>query len=64
MKYLMYQAAKALGFVLPPAGKYAVGMFFLPTAESRRDESKNVFTKVCLLIFAFLVFINEILLGA
>lgn len=40
------QAAKDLGFVLPPAGEYAVGMFFLPTAESRRDESKNVFTKV------------------
>lgn len=40
------QAAKDLGFVLPPAGKYAVGMFFLPTAESRRDESKSVFTKV------------------
>ncbi|KAF2610711.1 hypothetical protein F2Q70_00008057 [Brassica cretica] len=36
------QAAKDLGFVLPPAGKYAVGMFFLPTAESRRDESKNL----------------------
>lgn len=47
----MYQAAKDLGFVLPPAGEYAVGMFFLPTAESRRDESKNVFTKVCLMIF-------------
>ncbi|CAH8389411.1 unnamed protein product [Eruca vesicaria subsp. sativa] len=40
------EAAKDLGFVLPPAGKYAVGMFFLPTAESRRDESKSVFTKV------------------
>ncbi|CAA7030919.1 unnamed protein product [Microthlaspi erraticum] len=40
------EATKDLGFVLPPAGKYAVGMLFLPTCESRRNESKNVFTKV------------------
>lgn len=37
---------KDLGFELPPLGQYAVGMFFLPTSESRREESKNVFTKV------------------
>ncbi|XP_074281679.1 glutamate synthase 1 [NADH], chloroplastic-like [Silene latifolia] len=35
-----------LGFVLPPRGQYAVGMFFLPTSGGRREESKNVFTKV------------------
>ncbi|XWS50374.1 hypothetical protein CRYUN_Cryun12cG0082500 [Craigia yunnanensis] len=38
--------AKDVGFELPPRGEYAVGMFFLPTSESRREESKNVFTKV------------------
>jgi glutamate synthase (NADPH/NADH) len=40
------EAAKDLGFELPSPGEYAVGMFFLPTSESRRDESKKVFTKV------------------
>ncbi|GAB4858435.1 glutamate synthase [NADH] [Ancistrocladus abbreviatus] len=40
------EVAKDAGFELPPPGEYAVGMFFLPTAESRREESKNVFTKV------------------
>ncbi|OMO88406.1 hypothetical protein CCACVL1_08410 [Corchorus capsularis] len=40
------EVAKDAGFELPPAGEYAVGMFFLPTSESRREESKNVFTKV------------------
>ncbi|KAF8379702.1 hypothetical protein HHK36_029146 [Tetracentron sinense] len=38
--------AKDVGFELPPPGEYAVGMFFLPTSESRREESKVVFTKV------------------
>ncbi|KHN23377.1 Glutamate synthase [NADH], amyloplastic [Glycine soja] len=33
-------------FELPPPGKYAVGMLFLPTSNSRREESKNVFQKV------------------
>ncbi|XP_059444864.1 uncharacterized protein LOC132176622 isoform X2 [Corylus avellana] len=42
------QVVKDLGFELPPAGEYAVGMFFLPKSESRREESKNVFTKVIL----------------
>lgn len=32
---------------LPPIGKYAVGMVFLPTIEHRREESKKVFNKVC-----------------
>lgn len=31
---------------LPPIGKYAVGMVFLPTIEHRREESKKVFNKV------------------
>jgi glutamate synthase (NADPH/NADH) len=38
--------AKDVGFELPPQGQYAVGMFFMPTSESRRKESRNVFTKV------------------
>ncbi|KAB2054543.1 hypothetical protein ES319_A12G262100v1 [Gossypium barbadense] len=40
------EVAKDVGFELPPPGEYAVGMFFLPSSESRREESKNVFTKV------------------
>ncbi|KAA3459926.1 glutamate synthase 1 [NADH], chloroplastic isoform X1 [Gossypium australe] len=40
------EVAEDVGFELPPPGEYAVGMFFLPTSESRREESKNVFTKV------------------
>ncbi|KAL8167561.1 hypothetical protein V2J09_009060 [Rumex salicifolius] len=40
------EVAKESGFELPPAGQYAVGMFFLPTESSRRDQSKIVFTKV------------------
>ncbi|KAK6925989.1 Glutamate synthase, alpha subunit, C-terminal [Dillenia turbinata] len=40
------KAAKEAGFELPPAGQYAVGMLFLPTSESRREESKIVFTQV------------------
>lgn len=43
-----YQAAKEVGFELPPPGEYAVGMFFLPTSESRREQSKIVLTKVIL----------------
>lgn len=42
------QAAREVGFELPPPGEYAVGMFFLPTSESRREQSKIVFTKVVL----------------
>ncbi|KAL7254285.1 hypothetical protein ACSBR1_008647 [Camellia fascicularis] len=40
------EVAKDEGFELPQPGEYAVGMFFLPTAEKRRAHSKNVFTKV------------------
>ncbi|GAA0148835.1 oxidoreductase [Lithospermum erythrorhizon] len=42
----LQEVAKDAGFDLPPAGQYAVGMFFLPTSESRREQSKIVFTKV------------------
>lgn len=41
-----FQAVKDAGFELPPPGEYAVGMFFLPTSDSRREQSKIVFTKV------------------
>ncbi|TQD94589.1 hypothetical protein C1H46_019834 [Malus baccata] len=40
------EVTKDAGFDLPPAGEYAVGMFFLPASESRREESKRVFAKV------------------
>ncbi|XP_002513554.2 glutamate synthase 1 [NADH], chloroplastic isoform X1 [Ricinus communis] len=40
------EVAKESGFELPGPGEYAVGMFFLPTSDNRREESKNVFTKV------------------
>ncbi|KAL5813206.1 hypothetical protein ACOSQ3_028156 [Xanthoceras sorbifolium] len=40
------EVAKEVGFELPAPGEYAVGMFFLPQSQSRREESKNVFTKV------------------
>ena len=42
-----YQVMKhEVGCDLPPSNEYAVGMFFLPTDETRREESKNVFNKV------------------
>ncbi|KAG6707010.1 hypothetical protein I3842_06G010500 [Carya illinoinensis] len=41
-----HEVAKDHGFELPPPKEYAVGMFFLPKSESRREKSKNVFTKV------------------
>ncbi|KAL5568342.1 hypothetical protein UlMin_024917 [Ulmus minor] len=40
------EVARNAGFNLPPPGEYAVGMFYLPTSETRRQESKNIFTKV------------------
>ncbi|KAG5533868.1 hypothetical protein RHGRI_027909 [Rhododendron griersonianum] len=40
------EVAKDVGFELPPAEEYAVGMFFLPTSEKRREQSKIVFAKV------------------
>ncbi|KAF1893422.1 hypothetical protein Lal_00001895 [Lupinus albus] len=33
---------EVVDFELPPLGKYAVGMLFLPTSNSRREESKKV----------------------
>lgn len=41
-----YQVVKDAGIELPPPGEYAVGMFFLPTSDSRREQSKVVFAKV------------------
>ncbi|GFP81092.1 glutamate synthase 1 [nadh] chloroplastic [Phtheirospermum japonicum] len=40
------EAVKDAGFELPAPGEYAVGMFFLPTSDSRREQSKIVFAKV------------------
>ncbi|XP_076953678.1 glutamate synthase 1 [NADH], chloroplastic-like isoform X1 [Bidens hawaiensis] len=40
------EVAKDEGFELPAPGNYAVGMFFLPTSDTRREQSKIVFTKV------------------
>ncbi|KAK4273901.1 hypothetical protein QN277_017207 [Acacia crassicarpa] len=40
------KVARDAGFELPPPGQYAVGMFFLPTSESRREESKRIFKEV------------------
>ncbi|KAF0926247.1 hypothetical protein E2562_022075 [Oryza meyeriana var. granulata] len=34
---------KDAGFELPPPGEYAVGMFFMPTDEERRENSKLLF---------------------
>ncbi|KAG9448282.1 hypothetical protein H6P81_014410 [Aristolochia fimbriata] len=40
------EVTKDVGFELPAPGEYAVGMFFLPTSQTRREESKIVFNKV------------------
>ncbi|XAR71640.1 Glutamate synthase (NADH) [Bertholletia excelsa] len=40
------EVANDAGFELPPPRDYAVGMFFLPTHEKRREQSKIEFTKV------------------
>lgn len=40
------EVAKDLAFELPAPGQYSVGMFFLPTDPSRREQSKVVFAKV------------------
>lgn len=45
---MLWQVTKDLGFELPPPGEYAVGMFFMPTDEKRREKSKLVFHEVCL----------------
>ncbi|XP_074564504.1 glutamate synthase 1 [NADH], chloroplastic-like [Curcuma longa] len=40
------EVTKNLGFVLPPLGEYAVGMFFMPTDDIRREKTKTAFTEV------------------
>nr|XP_009415149.1 PREDICTED: glutamate synthase 1 [NADH], chloroplastic-like isoform X1 [Musa acuminata subsp. malaccensis] len=40
------EVTKDLGFELPPPSKYAVGMFFMPTDDSRREKSKAAFVEV------------------
>jgi glutamate synthase (NADH) len=40
------QVTKDAGFELPPLGDYAVGMFFMPTDEKRREKGKAEFKKV------------------
>ncbi|KAF5191488.1 Glutamate synthase [NADH], amyloplastic [Thalictrum thalictroides] len=40
------EVGKDVGIQLPSPGDYAVGMLFLPTSESRREESKKIFAKV------------------
>ena len=52
--FTLYQVVKDIGIELPPPEKYAVGMFFLPTSESRREQSKTVFSKVLPLLLSFL----------
>ncbi|XP_014504412.1 glutamate synthase [NADH], amyloplastic isoform X2 [Vigna radiata var. radiata] len=44
LPHVFYQ--EVVDFELPPQGKYAVGMFFLPKSENRREESKRIFSKV------------------
>lgn len=41
-----FQVTKDAGFELPQPGEYAIGMFFLPQDEKRRELSKTVFTTV------------------
>ncbi|AQK97485.1 Glutamate synthase 1 [NADH] chloroplastic [Zea mays] len=40
------EVTKDAGFELPPPGDYAVGMFFMPTDEKRREKGKAEFKKV------------------
>jgi glutamate synthase domain-containing protein 1 len=40
------QVSKDFGFKLPPSGEYAVGMFFMPIDEERREKGKAEFKKV------------------
>ncbi|KAM2227688.1 hypothetical protein ACFXTI_014467 [Malus domestica] len=39
------EVTKDAGFDIPPTWEYAIGMFFLPTSESRREQNKRVFAK-------------------
>lgn len=45
----VFSLLQVVDFKLPPQGKYAVGMLFLPKSDSRRKESKNIFRKVNLI---------------
>ncbi|KAF8726647.1 hypothetical protein HU200_019107 [Digitaria exilis] len=40
------EVTKDAGFELPPPGEYAVGMFFTPADEKRREKSKLVFREI------------------
>ncbi|CAL9116276.1 unnamed protein product [Musa textilis] len=42
----LFHVTEDVGIQLPPPGQYAVGMFFLPTDDGRRNESKVIFAKV------------------
>ncbi|MCB9201436.1 MAG: glutamate synthase large subunit [Flavobacteriales bacterium] len=42
---LLLESALELGFDLPEAGKYGVGMLFFPQNESLRKESKRIFNR-------------------
>jgi len=52
-----------LDLSVPPIGKYAVGMVFLPTIEHRREESKKVFNKVLAPLYShtFVMFLSSVL---
>lgn len=40
------EEAQNLGFILPKEGEYAVGMFFFPNEEEKREESIRIFEEV------------------
>ena len=44
--FVLWQVTKDAGFELPPLGEYAVGMFFMPLDDDRRERSKLVFHEV------------------
>ncbi|KAL6848634.1 hypothetical protein ACP4OV_021217 [Aristida adscensionis] len=44
------EVTKDAGFELPPPGDYAVGMFFMPTNEERREKSRRVFHEMAKLL--------------
>ncbi|XP_062232093.1 glutamate synthase 2 [NADH], chloroplastic-like isoform X2 [Phragmites australis] len=44
------QITKDSGFEIPQPGEYAVGMFFMPTDEERREKSRLVFHEIAKLL--------------
>jgi glutamate synthase domain-containing protein 1 len=46
--FVSCQVTKDAGFELPPQGEYAVGMFFMPHDDDRREKTKLVFHEVSL----------------